>query len=94
MFSSPSACATLPVLGLGIVLAFPTLAGFEAAATLGEESRQPRRLIPPAIAMSLTVVAVFSIGVVAVVTNAYPSVSKLSTASVPLVTVTDWFVGA
>jgi amino acid transporter len=86
--------ATLPVLGLGIVLSFSTFAGFEAAATLGEESRQPRRLIPPAIALSLSVVAVFTIGVVAVVTNAYPSVSKLSTAAVPLVTVTDRFVAA
>jgi amino acid transporter len=39
--------ATLSVLGLGIVLSFSTFSGFEAAATLGEESRQPRRLIPP-----------------------------------------------
>lgn len=82
----------LSVLGLGIVLSFSTFSGFEAAATLGEESRQPRRLIPPAIAASLAVVALFSIGVAAVVTNAYPSVSQLSTAAVPLVTVTDRFV--
>jgi amino acid transporter len=83
---------TLSVLGLGIVLSFSTFSGFEAAATLGEESRQPRRLIPPAIAASLAVVAVFTIGVTAVVTNAYPNVSQLSTATVPLVTVTDKFV--
>ena len=86
--------APLSVLGLGVVLSFSTFSGFEAAATLGEESRQPRQLIPPAIALSLTVVAVFTIGVVAVVTNAYPSVSKLSTATVPLVTVADRFVAA
>jgi len=73
--------APLSVLGLGVVLSFSTFSGFEAAATLGEESRQPRRLIPPAIALSLTVVAALTIGVVAVVTNAYPSVSKLSTAT-------------
>jgi len=84
--------ATLPVLGLGIVLSFSTFSGFEAAATLGEESRQPGRLIPPAIMASLAVVAVFTIGVTAVVTNAYPSTSQLSTATVPLVTVTDEFV--
>ena len=84
----------LSVLGLGVVLSFSTFSGFEAAATLGEESRQPRRLIPPAIALSLTVVAVFTIGVIAVVTNAYPSVSQLATATVPLVTVTDRFVAA
>lgn len=83
---------TLSVLGLGIVLTFSSFSGFEAAATLGEESRQPRRLIPPAIAASLAVVAVFTIGVTAVVTNAYPSVSQLATAPVPLVTVADKFV--
>ncbi len=84
--------ASLSVLGLGIVISFSVFSGFEAAATLGEESRQPRRLIPPAIMASLAVVALFSIGVAAVVTNAYPSVNQLSTAAVPLVTVTDRFV--
>jgi amino acid transporter len=82
---------TLSVLGLGIVLTFGTFSGFEAAATLGEETRQPRRLIPPAIMASLAVVAVYTIGVTAVVTNAYPSISQLSAAAVPLVTVTDKF---
>jgi hypothetical protein len=57
------------------------------AATLGEESRQPRRLIPPAIMASLAVVAVYTIGVTALVTNAYPSTSQLSAAAVPLVTI-------
>ena len=62
----------MSVLGLGVVLSFSIFSGFEAAATLGEESRQPRRLIPPAIMTSLAVVAVFTIGAIAVVTNAYP----------------------
>ena len=83
---------SLAVLGLGVVFTFSTFARFEAAATLGEESRQPQRLIPPAIAASLAVVSLFSIGVTAVVTNAYPSIHELSTATVPLVTVTDKFV--
>ena len=82
----------LSVLGLGIVLTFSSFTGFEAAATLGEESRQPRRLIPRAIAISLAVVAIYAIGVTAVVTNAYPSVTQLSQAPVPLVTVTGKFV--
>jgi amino acid transporter len=82
----------LSVLGLGIVLTFGNFAGFEAAATLGEESRQPRRLIPPAIAASLAVAAVYAIGVAAVVTNAYPGITQLSKATVPLVTVTDTYV--
>jgi amino acid transporter len=38
------------------------------------------------------VVAVFTIGAIAVVTNAYPGVNQLSAAEVPLVTVTDRFV--
>jgi len=84
--------ATISVLGLGIVLSFSTFSGFEAAATLGEEAKQPRRLIPPAIMASLVVVALYTIGVIAVVTNAYPSIDQLSTATVPLVTVTDQFV--
>jgi amino acid transporter len=84
--------AALSVLGLGIVLSFSTFSGFEAASTLGEESRQPRRLIPLVIAVSLAVVAIFEIGVAAVVTNAYPGIRPLSAASVPLVTVTDTFV--
>jgi amino acid transporter len=84
----------LSVLGLGIVLTFSTFSGFEASATLGEETKQPRRLIPPAIAASLAVVAVFTIGVTAVVTNAYPSISQLSTDPVPLVTVTDTFAAS
>lgn len=82
----------LSVLGLGIVLTFANFSGFEAAATLGEESRQPRRLIPPAIAASLAVVAIYAIGVAAVVTNAYPDITQLSKATVPLITVTDTYV--
>jgi amino acid transporter len=84
--------AALPVLGLGIVYSFSALSGFEAASTLGEESHQPRRLIPLAIAVSLALVASYEIGVAAVVTNAYPGIKQLSTAPVPLVTVTDHFV--
>jgi len=38
------------------------------------------------------VVAVFTIGAIAVVTNAYPSTSQLAAATVPLVTVTGTFV--
>ena len=82
----------LSALGLGIVLSFGSFSGFEAAATLGEESRQPRRLIPPAIATSLAVVAVYVIGVAAVVTNAYPGTTQLSKTPAPLVTVTDTYV--
>lgn len=84
----------LSALGLGIVFSFSAFSGFEAASTLGEESKQPRRLIPLAIALSLAVVAIFEIGVAAVVTNAYPNIKQLSAATVPLVTVTDRFVSS
>jgi Amino acid permease len=82
----------LSTLGLGIVFSFSSFSGFEAASTLGEESQQPRRLIPSAIAASLAVVAIFYIGVTAVVTNAYPDVGHLSAAAVPLVTATNTYV--
>jgi len=82
----------LSVLGLGVVFTFSTFSGFDAAATLGEESQQPRRLIPLAIAVSLAVGALYAIGVAAVVTNAYPGIKQLSKATVPLVTVTDTYV--
>ncbi len=84
--------APLAVLGLGTVYAFSAFSGFEAAATMGEESARPRRMIPLAVALSLGVVALYEIGVAAVVTNAFPSVKALAASSVPLVAVTNHFV--
>ncbi|MGH9171831.1 MAG: APC family permease [Acidimicrobiales bacterium] len=84
--------APLSVLGLGVVFSFSAFSGFEAAATLGEESARPKRVIPRAVWISLVVVAVYEIGVAFVVTNAYPSVRQLAGSAVPLVTVTDRFV--
>lgn len=84
--------ASLAVLGLGVVYAFSLFSGFEAATTLGEESKAPSKVIPLAVASSLVVVALYEIGVAAVVTNAYPSVKALAAAPVPLVTVTDTYV--
>lgn len=83
---------SLSVLGLGVVYSFSSFSGFEAAATLGEESERPKQMIPAAVALSLGVVALFEIGVAAVVTNAYPSIKLLAASAVPLVTVTDRFV--
>lgn len=48
VFSVPSDTNTSAVF-LGIVFGFLSFAGFEAAATLGEEAREPRRDIPRAI---------------------------------------------
>jgi amino acid transporter len=48
MFTVPSGVSP-SVLFLGVVFGFLSFAGFEAAATLGEEARNPRRDIPRAI---------------------------------------------
>lgn len=82
----------LAALGLGVVYSFSAFSGFEAAATLGEESSRPRRTIPMAVALSLVVVAIYEIAVAAVVTNAFPSTKMLAGSAVPLVSVTDHLV--
>jgi amino acid transporter len=48
VFSVPAGTGTSAVF-LGVVFGFLSFAGFEAAATLGEEAREPRRDIPRAI---------------------------------------------
>ena len=48
VFSLPSG-VPLPTIFLGVVFGFLSFAGFEAASTLGEETRRPRRDIPRAI---------------------------------------------
>jgi len=48
VFSIPSGTGTSAVF-LGVVFGFLSFAGFEAAATLGEEAQEPRRDIPRAI---------------------------------------------
>ena len=48
VFSVPGGTGT-SALFLGVVFGFLSFAGFEAAATLGEEAQEPRRNIPRAI---------------------------------------------
>ncbi|HKB29630.1 MAG TPA: APC family permease [Streptosporangiaceae bacterium] len=48
-------------IGYGMIYGFSGFAGFEAAAALGRESRDPRRVIPRAIIFSLLAAAVFYI---------------------------------
>src|SRR5690606_38702145 len=45
-------------LGLGLMIAFTSFLGFEAAALYGEESRNPRRTVPLATYTSIAVVAI------------------------------------
>lgn len=56
---------------LGIVFGFLSFAGFEAAATLGEEAREPRRDIPRAILGTAIFGGVFFVIVTAVEVMAY-----------------------
>jgi amino acid transporter len=83
---------SLSALGLGIVYSFSSFSGFEAAATLGEESDRPRTMIPLAVGISLGVVDIFEIGVAFVVTNAFPSVSALVASPIPLVSITQQMI--
>ena len=48
VFNPPSGVGT-KALSIGLVFGFLSFAGFEAAASLGEETRKPRRDIPRAI---------------------------------------------
>lgn len=53
--------SALPGIGTGTTFAILALAGFEAAAALGREARQPARAIPLAIGGSLAIASVFFI---------------------------------
>jgi len=48
-------------IGLGLVLAFFSFVGFESAATLGDEAKQPLKTIPRAVTISAVFVGVFFI---------------------------------
>jgi amino acid transporter len=79
-------------IALGVVYAFSVFSGFEGAATLGEESHAPRKIIPKAIMISLIFVALYEIGVAAVIQNAFPSIKALASSPIPLVSITDTYV--
>jgi amino acid transporter len=57
--------------GLGVVFAFLSFAGFDAAATLGEETRNPKRSIPLAVIGALGSVGVFYVLVMYALTAGY-----------------------
>ncbi|MGZ4482460.1 MAG: APC family permease [Gaiellales bacterium] len=60
VFTLPSGVSS-SALGLGLVLAFLSFAGFEGAAALGEETENPRREIPRAIRNAVLAAGVFYI---------------------------------
>src|SRR5258708_37835800 len=58
-------------LTVGIILAVLSFIGFEAAATLGEETNNPHRNIPRAVFGSMVVVGIFYVVMAYVATVAY-----------------------
>lgn len=84
----------LGVLGLGVVNAFGGFSGFEGAATLGEESANPQRTIPAAVAVSLLASAAVYIIFTWIVDNAYATPAALAAAPAPLVHLADIDVGS
>jgi len=82
----------LSTLGLGVVFAFTGFSGFEVAATLGEEARQPRHVI----SLSLVTALLVSGGVYTLMswveTVGFASAAALSHSSVPLVDVARVYI--
>jgi amino acid transporter len=63
VFKPSSAAATsgstIHAIFLGMVFAFAALSGFEAAAPLAEETREPRRVVPKAVLLSAVLIGAF-----------------------------------
>ena len=70
-FSPGSAPGGISGLGLGVVFGILSFIGFDAAAVLGEESRNPRRLIPLAVGGSVIGVGIFYVYVMYGLTAGY-----------------------
>jgi amino acid transporter len=84
-------------IGLATVFGFLSFAGFEGAASLGEETDNPRRNIPRAIATAVIVMGVFYIVVMYAQTIGFgvgeQGVKKFSEASSPLGDLSKGYVG-
>ena len=70
-FSPSSAPNGFSGVGLGVVFGILSFIGFDAAAVLGEESREPRRVIPLAVGGSVIGVGVFYVYVMYGLTAGY-----------------------
>ncbi len=78
---------------LGVVFAFLSFAGFEAAATLGEETTQPRRAIPRAILGTALFGGVFFVVVTAVSMMAFGDPAAFGSSSAVVGDLGRSFVG-
>jgi amino acid transporter len=65
---SPPPGTSLSTIALASVFGFLSYAGFESAGSLGEESNEPRRMIPRAMATAIAFGAVFYVACIAVQT--------------------------
>ena len=71
-YFTPSASPTgFSGVGLGVVFGILSFIGFDAAATLGEETRNPRRNVPLAVAGALGFVGIFYVIVMYALTAGY-----------------------
>ena len=82
----------IATIGLGIIFAFTGFSGFEVSATLGEETRRARRVIPASMLAALLVSGGIYVLLAWVETIAYPSASALAGHSVPLVDIAKSYV--
>jgi amino acid transporter len=82
----------LATIGLGVIFAFTGFSGFEVSATLGEETRRARRVIPVSMFAALLVSGGIYVVLAWVETIAYPSAHALAGQSVPLVDIASRYV--
>jgi amino acid transporter len=78
----------------GVVFAFTSFSGFEAAGALGEEARRPKWAIPVAIFSALVVSGLVYVFMTWVETVSFGSVKVFASQTTPLVTVADRYVGS
>ncbi|HVB75944.1 MAG TPA: APC family permease [Ktedonobacteraceae bacterium] len=96
--ATPFNPASIPAGGspfLGIVLAILSFLGFEAAATLGEETKNPRKSIPKAVFGSMITVGIFYIIMSYVATVGYGvnNMAKYATDAAPFDTISRQYLG-
>lgn len=77
----------------GVVFAFTSFSGFEAAGSLGEEAKRPRWSIPVAIFSALVISGLVYVFMTWVETVSFGSTKEFASQTTPLVTIADHYVG-
>jgi amino acid transporter len=90
--------AGVSAVGLASVFGFLSFAGFEGAATLGEETQNPRRAIPRALAAAVLVTGIFYILVIYMQAEGFGTnaagVSAFASSPTPLADIARTYVGS